>query len=65
MLFCYFGFELSLVMICNVMFDLEEFGFVLSLYMLVGCILMLCGYWLFVDMMLMVEVLIDVEVVVC
>lgn len=53
----YLGLDLLLVIICNVMFDFEEMGFIVSFYIFVGCVLMLCGYCFFVDMMLMVSLL--------
>lgn len=58
MLLCFFGLDVSLVIICNIMVDLEEVGLVVLLYILVGCIFMLCGLCLFVDSLIELQLLV-------
>lgn len=43
------GLDVSLVIICNILVDLEDLGLFSLLYILVGWVLIVNGYWVFVD----------------
>lgn len=63
MLVCVVGLEVSLVIICNILGDLEDLGLLVLLYILVGCILIVYGYWVFVDSLLQMQLLGEGELV--
>lgn len=50
-----YGIEFLFVIICNVMVDLEDMGFIEKIYILLGCILIDMGYKYYLIEFLKVE----------